>query len=50
MEKIPRKPTGLLAASAAALVLAIGSGAPARADEAEARSMLKAMSDYLAAA
>ncbi len=39
-----------MAASAAALILAIGLGAPAAvADEAEAKSMLKAMSDYLAA-
>ena len=33
----------------AALVLAIGWGAPVRADEAEAKTLLKAMSDYLAA-
>jgi len=38
-----------MAVSAGALILAIGLGAPAAvADEAEARSMLKAMSDYLA--
>jgi hypothetical protein len=49
MKKILRRSTKLLAASAAALALAIGLGASARADEAEAKSMLKAMSDYLAA-
>jgi hypothetical protein len=49
MEKIPLKSTKLLSASAVALVLATGLGASARADEAEAKSMLKAMSDYLAA-
>jgi hypothetical protein len=49
MEKIPLKSTKLLSASAVALVLAIVMGAPARADETSARTMLKAMSDYLAA-
>jgi hypothetical protein len=49
MEKIPRKSLRLLAASAATLLLAIGLGAPARADEAAAKSLVKAMSDYLAA-
>jgi hypothetical protein len=52
MNKLIRKPVGLVkaAASAAALVLMIGLGAPAaRADEAAAKSILKAMSDYLAA-
>src|SRR5690349_24532816 len=52
MNKLIRKPVGLVkaAASAAALVLMIGFGAPAaRADEADAKDMLKAMSDYLAA-
>jgi len=52
MNKLIRNPVGLAraAASAAALVLMIGLGAPAaRADEADAKGMLKAMSDYLAA-
>jgi hypothetical protein len=49
MEKMPRKSTTLVAASAVALVLVIGLGAPANADDAEAKAMLKAMSDYLAA-
>ena len=40
---------GSFAAPVVALVLAIGLGAPARADEAAAKSMLKAMSDYLTA-
>jgi hypothetical protein len=39
----------LLAVSAAALALSIALGAPAHADDAEAKAMLKAMSDYLAA-
>ncbi|WP_419695544.1 DUF2092 domain-containing protein [Mesorhizobium muleiense] len=38
-----------LAASAAALAVMVALGEPARADEAEAKTMLKAMSDYLAA-
>jgi hypothetical protein len=52
MNKMIQKPVGFAraAASAAALVLMIGLGAPAaRADEAAAKGMLKAMSDYLAA-
>ena len=49
MKVISRKPSKLLAASAAALILAIGLGAPARADEAAAKNLLKAMSDYLTA-
>src|SRR3954454_9119796 len=52
MNKLIRKPVGFVkaAASAAALVLMIGFGAPAaRANEADAKDMLKAMSDYLAA-
>jgi hypothetical protein len=49
MDKTQRKPTRLLAASAVTLVLAVCPGAPARADEADAKAMLKAMSDYLAA-
>ena len=52
MNKMIRNPVGFAraAASAAALVLMIGLGAPAaRADEAAAKSILKAMSDYLAA-
>ena len=52
MNQLIRKPVGFIkaAASAAALVLMIGLGAPAaRADEADAKNMLKAMSDYLAA-
>jgi hypothetical protein len=52
MNQLIRKPVGFAraAASAAALVLMIGFGAPvARADEADAKGMLKAMSDYLAA-
>jgi hypothetical protein len=40
---------GGLAVSAAVLALSIGLAAPARADDAEAKAMLKAMSDYLAA-
>ena len=46
---IGRASIGSLAASAAALVLTIGLGAPARADDADAKTLLKAMSDYLAA-
>ncbi|CAN7365482.1 DUF2092 domain-containing protein [Mesorhizobium sp. LjNodule214] len=49
MKKIPRKSRRLAAASTAAMILAIGWGAPATADDAEAKSMLKAMSDYMAA-
>ena len=49
MKRIPQKSIGLAAASAAALILAIGFGAPARASDVDAKSMLKAMSDYLAA-
>jgi len=52
MNKMIRKPVGFAraAASVAALVLMIGLAAPAaRADEADARNMLKAMSDYPAA-
>ena len=52
MNLMIRKPVGFAraAASAAALVLMIGLGVPtARADEAAAKGMLKAMSDYLAA-
>ena len=52
MNQMIRKPVGFAraAASAAALVLMIGLGVPtARADEAAAKGMLKAMSDYLAA-
>src|SRR3954469_3960623 len=52
MNRMIRKPVGFAraAASAAALVLMIGLGAPTvRADEADAKDMLKAMSDYLAA-
>ena len=49
MKKIPRKSGRLAAASTAAMILAIGWGAPATADDAEAKSMLKAMSDYMAA-
>jgi hypothetical protein len=50
MSRTARKSFGLATAtSAAALVVAIGLGAPAAlADEEEAKSMLKAMSDYLA--
>lgn len=39
----------LIAATASAVVLAIGLGAPVKADEAAAKTMLKAMADYLAA-
>src|SRR3954451_25408075 len=52
MNQLIRKRVGFAraAASAAALVLMIGFGAPvARADEADAKGMLKAMSDYLVA-
>jgi hypothetical protein len=49
MNKTPRQPTRLLAASAVTVVLAVCLGAPARADEADAKAMLKAMSGYLAA-
>jgi hypothetical protein len=48
MKNIIQKSTCFAAASAATLILAIGLGAPARADEADAKLMLKAMSDYLA--
>jgi hypothetical protein len=52
MNQMIRKPVEFAkaAASAAALILMIGLGVPAaRADEAAAKDMLKAMSDYLAA-
>lgn len=39
----------LIAATASAVVLTLGLAAPAKADEAAAKTMLKAMSDYLAA-
>ncbi|TGQ82187.1 MULTISPECIES: DUF2092 domain-containing protein [unclassified Mesorhizobium] len=48
MKRIPRKSRRLAAASTAAMILAIGWGAPATADDAEAKSLLKAMSDYMA--
>lgn len=49
MTKMSRKLMMSFQVSAAALVLATGLGASAKADEADAKRMLKAMSDYLAA-